>query len=42
MKDVFAARKVSKALELCIQLARIVLNLAEVQYSSIRTEVSSF
>ncbi|GAB9463228.1 hypothetical protein Gpo141_00000695 [Globisporangium polare] len=29
MKDVFAARKVSKALELCIQLARIVLNLAE-------------
>lgn len=33
MKDVFAARKVSKALELGIQLARIVLSVAEVVHT---------
>lgn len=35
MKDVFALRKPSRALQLCIKIARIVLSIAEV--SSVRS-----
>lgn len=31
MKDVFAARKMSRALELCVQLARMALSVADVR-----------